>query len=177
MAHTNVASVNRYRTGACETVVMPDNASYPINVGDILYQVSGTVYPASALANQGSQALNQAYLAAHFAGIALSKDGLQTGETSARLTTAKGHVLVGVSGDFEFPCAATAFKTGDYVGGLNITTGSANTLEDQKVAKVTLDSAAIGIAKVAVNDIGATITSVIVSIKSPLMDEGVTSGE
>lgn len=174
MAHTAVASQMRYRSGVVQFVVLKTNPSYPIQEGDLIYSDGTYALPASALADQGTLVANQLAFAAAFVGVACSKDGLQTGETSFKLTTSKGYVLVATTGDFAFPCAATSWATGDKVGAVEISTNDG--LEDQKVAKVTLSQYAIGIAKVPYNAIGTSQTEIVVAIRSALMDQEVNSG-
>ncbi len=175
MAHSSVPSTNRWRRGWVDTVVLPDHASYPIQEGDLLYASSGVVYPASAQADQGTEAANQVLFAANFVGVAMAKDGLQTNETSARITTRTGELLIGTTGDWEFPCAAYAWKTGQLVGVTEQSNGT--TLEDQKVVVVTTEDKAIGIAVVPPGAIGTTMTKVHVRLRSQLLREDVGSGQ
>jgi hypothetical protein len=179
-----MASQLRYRGGVVELVAFPtanDGAvAHSIEVGDLVYIASGVAYPAYHKTDAGNLGANQLAFASAFAGVAVSKVGLQSGETSFKLTTDKGYVLVATTGDFEFPCAATSFNPGDRVGAMEVAaglTGAAAQLDNQVVAKVATDSLAIGVAKVPYNALGTSMTSVIVSLKARAMLDGVDSGQ
>lgn len=93
-----MASVMRYRSGVVSYIALPTAAGYPIEVGDLVGYSGGKAYPASYFSTIA--AFHSA-----FAGVAVQKIGLQPGETSFKLTTDPGWILVAVSGDFEFDCA------------------------------------------------------------------------
>lgn len=165
-----MASVFRYRSGVVAYVALKTNASYPIEEGDLVYESGGEALPASALADAGSAAQNRVAFAAAFAGVAARKTGLQSGETSFKLTTDPGYTLVAVSGDWEYPCASTSFTVGDLVG----VYATADACLDQQVAQVTTVTEAIGIAKVPYNALGDAHTAILVSLRSLLVHESVS---
>ena len=167
-----MASTMRYRSGVMNLVALKTHASYPIEDGDLVYEVSGIAYPASAQADGGNEAANQLSFAETFAGVAMAKTGLQSGETSFRLTTDPGYTLVATTGDFEFPCPSTSFSPGDLIGADENADGDA--LLDQQVALVTLVNSAIGVAKVPYNALGDAQTSILVSLRSALTRESVS---
>lgn len=160
----------RYRGGVVQFVALKTNASYPIEEGDLVYNSSGEALPASALADQGDAAANREAFAASFAGVACKKTGLQSGETSFRLTTDPGYTLVATTGDFEFDCSSTSWSPGDMVG----VYASADACSDQQVAKVTSVAEAIGVAKVPYDALGDAQTTIIVSLRSALMRDSIS---
>lgn len=174
-----MGSIMRYRSGVVNYIALPtanDGAvANAIEVGDLVCCVGGVAYPAgntTIMTDGGNGATNRAAFAAAFAGVAVQKIGLQTGETSFKLTTDPGWVLVATSGDFEYPCAATSFAPGDMVGVYNNETSNS----DQQVAKVTSTAEAIGIAKVPYNALGSSMTSVVVELRPKFTYDQVGSG-
>ena len=115
------------------------NCSFPGSIAvtklDFMYESSGSVYPASSQADQGSLVLNQRLFARNFVGLA--------GDTRKATDTA-------VVTDFpvelacirDVTCTSTTFERGDLVGIAENAGGTA--CENQKVAKVTDESLAIG---------------------------------
>jgi hypothetical protein len=81
---------------------------------------------------------------------------------------------VAISGDFEYPCAATSWNPGDLVGGYCADTNTAPA--SQQVAQVTAWDEAIGVAKVPYNALGTSMTSIIVSIRPNYLKDAVVSG-
>lgn len=171
-----MSSTMRYRGGVVQYQAFPTAndgaAAHAIEVGDLVYVTGGVAYPASHLADGGSAAQNRAAFAALFAGVAVQKVGLQSGEKSFRLTTDPGWVLVAITGDFEFDCAATSWAPGDLVGVYNDATYNS----DQQVAKVTAADETIGVAKVPYNALGTSQTVIVVSIRSKVMSLQYVSG-
>jgi len=165
-----MASIMRYRTGVVAYVALKTNTTYPIEEGDLVYEASGYAYPANHQSDVGDAAANRAEFAGKFAGVAAHKTGLQSGETSFKLTTDPGYTLVAVSGDWAYECAATSWVTGDLVGVYNDATINSN----QKVAKVTSVAEAIGVANVPYNALGTSQTEIIVSIRSKLVHNSVS---
>src|SRR5512144_1432259 len=112
-----MASIMRYRGGVVRYyALLPYHntsgaAADAIEVGDLVYVSGGNAYPASKQSDAGTAAQNRSTFAAAFAGVALQKVGLQTGETSFKLTTDPGYLMVAVSGDFEFDCASTSWAS------------------------------------------------------------------
>jgi len=169
-----MSSQTRYRSGVVAYVALLTVASNaaPIEEGDLVYESGGYAYPASSQADAGTESANQTAFAGNFAGVAARKTGLQTSETSFKLTTDPGYTLVAVSGDWEYPCASTSWSTGDLVGADEASSGTA--LEDQKVAKVTTVDKAIGIAVVPYNALGDAQTTIIVRLRSALVHQSVS---
>lgn len=165
-----MASKVRYRHGVVKYRSLKTNASYPIEIGDLCYAVAGVLYPASALADAGAAADNRAAFAAAFAGVAVRKTGLQTGETSFKLTTDPGYTLVATSGTFEFPCASTSWQPGDLVG----VYATADACSNQQVCKVTNVAEAIGTAVVPHEALGTAQTTILVDIRSALIHESIS---
>jgi len=170
-----MASVMRYRRGNCNPVALPTDSTKPIEVGDLCVIQSSKVVPASAMADAGDAAANRVASKAVFAGVALHKSGLQSGETTARLTGSidPGYNLIATAGQFEFDCAATAWVDGDLVGIYSDATTNSN----QKVAKVTTYTEAIGVAVVPFNAIGAATSTVIVELRSVERHNTLLSGQ
>lgn len=143
------------------------HASYPIEEGDLLFMhpADGTVRPASGMANQGSASLNQDAFQQYFVGVASQKIGLQSGESSFKLTTDPGYVKVAIAGEYEYDCASTTWKSGDLVG----VYADSNGCYDQQVATAASESLAIGVAKPTLNQLGVAQTSIIVDIRSVVL--------
>ena len=172
-----MASTARYVSGDCKPIAAKCDPNYPIEVGDLLFvePTNNLARPASALVNQGSEALNQGALHDTFLGVALQKNGAQSGE-SLPLNSTVNHVPantieVATAGRFLFSCAATAWQTGGLVGGANNAGGTA--LQNQTVkGPVANTSLAIGRAVPAADEIGVSLTQVIVQIESTIMGGG-----
>jgi len=172
-----MASKMRYRGGDIEPICLPTandgTVTKSIEVGDLVYVTGGVVYPASYLADAGNAAVNRAAFAALFAGVAVQKIGLQSGETTFKLTNDPGWILVATTGDFEFDCAATSFAPGDMIGVYNDATNNS----DQQVAKVTSYDEAIAVAVVPYSVLGDSHTKIIARLRSNLMRNDITSGQ
>lgn len=172
-----MASVMRYRSGVVSYLALPTAndgaAAHAIEVGDLVYVAGGIAYPASHYADGGTAAQNRANFAQAFVGVAVQKIGLQTGETTAKLTTDSGWVLVAISGDFEYDCASTSWAPGDLVGVYNDATNNS----DQTVAKVTALNEAIGTARVPYAALGTAQTTIIVSLRPKFVFQQVDSGQ
>lgn len=171
-----MSSTMRYRGGSINPVPFPTAndgvVTKSIEVGDLVYVSGGVAYPASYLSDQGTLAANQIAFALLFAGVAVAKTGLQSGETTFKITNDLGYVLVATAGEFEFDCDATSWAPGELVGAVENDDGDG--LLDQEVAKVTAVTKAIGVAKVPMSVLGDSLTSIIVSIRSVVMREGVS---
>lgn len=174
-----MASVMRYRSGVVKKVSFPNHASYPIEVGDLCWLHSdGKVYPASActtvLGDAGTAAQNRAQFATRFVGVAAKKTGLQTGETSFKLTTDPGYTVIDTSGVFEFDLqSATTVKPEDLIGVYNDATDSV----DQQVAVVTARNETIGLAVVPYDSLGDSQTTILVDIRPMAAYNQVSSGQ
>jgi hypothetical protein len=172
-----MASTARHVSGDCKPIAALCDSAYPIEVGDLLFQdpVSKKAKPASAMANQGSEDLNQDTFQQFFLGVALQKNGAQSGETLPLNSTVNhspaNTIEVATAGIFCFDCVATAWNTGDLVGAKN--NAGATALENQKVKTAASASLAIGNAVPAANEINVSLTQVLVAIRSTIMDGGV----
>jgi hypothetical protein len=171
-----MASKLRYVSGVVQYLVLPTAndaaAAHAIEEGDLVYVTGGVAYPASHLADGGSAAVNRAAFAAAFCGVAVQKVGLQSGETSFKLTTDPGYILVAVTGCWRFVSAATSWAPGDMVGVYNDATDNS----DQQVAKVTAYNEAIGVAVVPYAALGSSQTEIVVMLRSPFIYDAVQSG-
>lgn len=105
-----------------------------IEIGDLVYLDSDDVKPASAQADQGGAAANQALFAANFAGVAMQ----------ARDAGDATPIRVLADGVFEFDCASATWEVGDLVAAAENSGGDA--LEDQQVIAVSRPELAIGYA-------------------------------
>lgn len=117
-----------------KTIVATYPASTAVEIGDLLYNNSGTLAKASAQADQGSEGANQALFASLFMGIANEK------RLSTQTSTASGVVVT--DGVFDSTCPSTTWAVGDLVGASEAAGGTS--LENQQVEKVTLATYAIG---------------------------------
>lgn len=127
-----MANNMRWRYGDTNPVMASVASATVIEAGDLVYQELGNVLPASSLADQGSQSLNQSTFQSAFLGVAMqaSPDG------------ATQPIRVATTGVFEFPCDAAAFDIGDLIGPVEDSTGAA--LEDQKVGSAGAPTASLG---------------------------------
>lgn len=109
-------------------------ASTAVAVGDLIYNNAGVAAKASAQADQGTEALNQALFASLFAGVAQDQ----------RLSTetATGTRTVREDGVYDCTCPSTTWSEGDWVGASEASGGTS--LENQQVEKVTDPALAIG---------------------------------
>ena len=113
-----MSSNARYVSGDCKPIAVKCDPNYPIEVGDLLFlePSNNLARPASAMINQGSLVLNQGALHDVFLGVALQKNGLQTGEV-VPLNSTLNHspantIEAATAGRFLYPCAATAWNPG-----------------------------------------------------------------
>ena len=150
----------RWRYGDTNPVVAAVDSTTVIEIGDLAYQATDDVRPASAQADQGSEMENQEVFVNNFLGVAMQRS--RNGDTSP--------VRVATTGVFEFDCPSNTFELGDLVGP-DETGGT--TLMDQQVDKVAASRYAIG--RVARREPSAT-TSVLVDIRSTVMTGGVEGG-
>jgi hypothetical protein len=176
-----MSSVLRYRRGDCKPVTVLRDTTYAIEKGDLIFldkQASTfKARPASSMVDQGSLVKNQEAFRDFFLGVAMEKIGAQTSETFplgspvGSLPTAT--LLVATAGEFEFDCASTTWNLGDLVGPCETSAGTA--LEDQKVAQVAIGSEkyAIGKAVPEADALGNAKTTVVVRIKSTIIEDGI----
>lgn len=110
------------------------DAGVVIEIGDLLYYDGTYAQPASAQADGGSQAANQASAAPLYLGVANSaRSGSET---------ADGEVAVVTDRLFYFPCSSAAFEVSDLVTFVESSGGVA--LEDQVVVKTSDETLSIG---------------------------------
>ncbi|MEI8374817.1 MAG: hypothetical protein WCJ35_18490 [Planctomycetota bacterium] len=172
-----MSSTFRHRNGETNPVAVLCDSATPIEIGDLLYldPVSSKAKPASAMADQATATLNQDAFQQFFLGVALQKNGLQSGETvplNSTLTHVPANVIeVATTGDFEFDCASATWILGALVGACEKASGTA--LENQKVVTAASASLVIGKAVPEPNAIGNARTSVIVRIRSTILDGGI----
>jgi hypothetical protein len=169
-----MASKLRYRRGDIKPIIAVWDSTYPIEKGDLLFRdpITKKARPFSSMVDQGSLALNQDTAQELFLGVAHEKVGLQTGETSFNLNTNDGYVVVATAGEFEFDCASYAWGLGDLVAPCEKASGTA--LENQKVVAVAAGSESKAIGKAVPNRayLGVANTTIVVAIKSTIMDSG-----
>jgi hypothetical protein len=141
-----MASFARYRSGPTNPKPVLCDPNYPVEVGDLLFRepTNNLARPASALVNQGSETLNQQAFHDQFLGVALQKNGVQSGEVvplNSTVNHSPANVIeVATQGVFEFPLpAAATFNGGEFIGPANNSGGTA--LQNQVVK-----TAAAGIA-------------------------------
>jgi hypothetical protein len=148
----------RWRYGDTNPVVAAVDAATVIEIGDLLFQEVDDARPASALADQGTEAGNQEALADKFLGVAMQRS--RSGDTDP--------IRVATTGVFEFDCPSTTFELGDLIGPHENAAG--NALLNQQLTKVAAAKCAIArIAKRA----GTPVTTVLVDIRSTVMTGGV----
>ncbi len=149
----------RWRYGDTNPVVAAVAAATVIEIGDLLWQDTDNAKPASALADAGNKAANQAAFTAKFLGVAMQRS--RAGESAP--------IRVATTGAFDFDCTSANFELGDLIG-VEGNSGGLGLL-NQNVAKVTAGSSAVGrIARRA-----AAATSVLVDVRSTAMTGGVVS--
>jgi hypothetical protein len=144
--------------GDTNQVIATVDSTQTIEIGDLLYQDVDTARPAAYLANQTSEAANQAAFAGSFLGVAMQRS--RVGDSDP--------IRVATTGVFEFECAGDTFRLGDLVGPDQNATQ--NGLLNQQVVKVALPKQAIG--RVARGEPVST-TRVLVDVRSTVMTGGV----
>ncbi|MEN1679475.1 MAG: capsid cement protein [Planctomycetota bacterium] len=155
-----MANNMRWRYGDTNPVMVPVESATVIEAGDLLYHELSAAHPASKLADQGSQSLNQSTFQSSFLGVAMQASPADSTQS----------IRVATTGVFEFPCDAAQFDIGDLIGAIEDSSGTA--LEDQKVVATGSASASIGrCAKQA----GAGSVRVLVDIASTIMRGGVVT--
>ncbi len=148
----------RWRYGDTNPVVAAIDSSTVIEIGDLVWQATDDVRPASDLTDYGSEWANQAQFAAMFLGVAMQRS--RDGDTTP--------IRVATTGVFEFDCPSGAFELGNLIGGDENGTGDG--LLDQQVSLVTDSQFAIG--RIARREPNA-VTSALVDIRSTIMTGGV----
>lgn len=152
-----MANTMRWRYGDTSPVMLPVDSTTVIEIGDLVYLDTDDAKPASAQADQSSEAANQELFHDSFAGVAMQASA--SGDT--------GPVRVATAGVFEFDCVSAAFEVGDSIGVDENAGGTA--LEEQTVAGVATVNLAIGRCAKRVNPAS---TRVLVDIVSTALKGG-----
>ncbi|MEM9187447.1 MAG: hypothetical protein AAGB00_13225 [Planctomycetota bacterium] len=152
-----MANTMRWRYGSTNPVMLPVDAATVIEIGDLLYLDTDDAKPASALADQGTESLNQQAFQDRFVGVAMQCSA--AGETAP--------IRAATSGVFEFDCDASTHEVGALLGTAEDPGGAA--LEDQKLAAVAGVNAAVGRCAKRVNPSGARV---LVDVVSTVMKGG-----
>ncbi len=148
----------RWRYGDTNPVMAAVDASTVIEIGDLVYQSTDDVRPASIQPGMGSDASDQIAFAGRFLGVAMQRSG--EGETAP--------IRVATTGVFEFDCVPSTFELGDFIAPAS--SGMFLPLIDQQVAKVASYVQAIG--RAARREPTET-TRVLVDVRSTVMTGGV----
>ena len=122
----------RWRYGDTTPVVLAVDSGTVIEIGDLVYLDTDDAKPASAQADQSTEAANQILFASKFAGVAMQRS--PSGDTTP--------IRVATTGVFEFSIAATTFEVGNLIGSKEQANGTQ--LENQVVAKVATTNKSIG---------------------------------
>lgn len=152
-----MANVMRWRYGDTSPVMLAVDADTVIEIGDLLWLDTDDAKPASAQADQGTEALNQELFKDTFAGVAMQ----------ASPAGQAGMVRVATSGVFEFDCDAATFEVGDLLAPSENATDDA--LVNQKVKQVASVSSGFGRCAARANP---ARTRVLVDIVSAVMKGG-----
>ena len=148
----------RWRYGDTNPVIAAVDSATAIEIGDLVYLDADDAKPASAQADQGTEAANQVLFADNFLGVAMQRS--RAGDTDP--------IRVATTGVFELACPASTFELGDLVGSDQASSGTA--LANQQIAAVA--DAQHAIARVARRAPVAT-TNVLVDIRSTIMTGGI----
>ena len=152
-----MANTMRWRYGDTNPVMMPVTESTVVQIGDLIYQVSGLARPASQLADLGTEVANQEAFHDAFVGVAMQ----------ASPTGVADPVRVATSGVFEFDCLSATAEVGDLWGVDEDGSGAA--LLSQTVAKVATPNLAIGRGARRINP---AVNRALVEIESTVMRGG-----
>jgi len=148
----------RWRYGDTNPVIAAVDAATVIEIGDLVYEVTDYVRPASSQEDQNTKEANQELFAGKFLGVAMQRS--RSGETAP--------IRVATTGVFEFDCPSGTFELGDLIGADENTAGTA--LLNQQVTKVAQSKYAVS--RVAKRQATAS-TSVLVDVRSTVMTGGV----
>ena len=148
----------RWRYGDTNPVIAAVDAATVIEIGDLVYQETDDVRPASSQADQNTKEANQELFTSKFLGVAMQRS--RTGETAP--------IRVATTGVFELDCPSGTFELGKLMG-LNENAAGTALLNQQAIA-VTQANRAIG--RVAKRESAAAI-SVLVDVRSTVMTGGV----
>jgi Uncharacterized conserved protein (DUF2190) len=152
-----MANVMRWRYGDTNPVLASVASTTIIEIGDLVYQVSGMAQPGTVLADLGTKAANQEAFHDAFLGVAMqaSPDG----------STAP--IRVATTGVFEFTTTSATFELGDLVGIEENAAG--DELLSQTVVKVATANLAVGRC---VKRFSSASTKVLVDVESTLVHGG-----
>jgi len=148
----------RWRYGDTNPVIAAVDSATVIEIGDLVFQDTDDAKPASAQADQGTEAANQERFADYFLGVAMQRS--RAGDTDP--------IRVATTGVFELDCPSGTFELGEFVGADENAQGTA--LLSQQVAKVAAAKQAIG--RVARREAAST-TALLVDVRSTVMTGGV----
>jgi hypothetical protein len=127
-----MANAMRWRYGDTNPVMVPVMDATIVEIGDLIYLVSGVGKPASELVDLGTKAANQEAFHDSFVGVAMQAS--PAGSTEP--------IRVATSGVFEFDCVSTTAEIGDLFGVDEDGTGTE--LLSQTVVKVATPNLAVG---------------------------------
>jgi hypothetical protein len=148
----------RWRYGDTNPVIAAVDSATVIEIGDLVYQETDDIRPASSQADQATKEANQELFADKFLGVAMQRS--RSGDTAP--------IRVATTGVFEFDCASGTFELGNLIGADENAAGTA--LLNQQVITATLGKYAIG--RVAKRQSTAS-TNVLVDVRSTVMTGGV----
>jgi hypothetical protein len=152
-----MANTMRWRYGDTSPVMLPVDSTTVIEIGDLVYLNTDDARPASAQADQGTEAANQELFHSNFAGVAMQAS--PDGDTAP--------IRVATAGVFEFDCASATFEVGALIGADE--NGAGTALLNQTVVGVATADLAIGRCAKRVNPAG---TRTLVDIVSTVMKGG-----
>ena len=152
-----MANTMRWRYGDTCPVMLPVDSATVIEIGDLVYLDTDDAKPASAQADQGTEAANQEFFHDRYAGVAMQAS--RNGDTQP--------IRVATAGVFEFDCLSTSFEVGKLIGDDENAGGTA--LEDQVAAPVATANLAIGRCAKRVNP---AATKVLVDVVSTMLRGG-----
>jgi hypothetical protein len=127
-----MADVLRWRYGDTNPVMAPVDSATVIEIGDLVYLETDDVRPASAQADQLTEAANQELFHDKFLGVAMQRS--PAGDVRP--------IRVATTGVFEFACLSATFEIGALAGSDEAASGTA--LENQVVATVATPNLAVG---------------------------------
>ncbi|MGC3972385.1 MAG: hypothetical protein QM775_35095 [Pirellulales bacterium] len=127
-----MSDVMRWRYGETNPIVLPVDAATVIEIGDLVYLDVDDAKPASAHADQSSEAANQSAFHNKFAGVAMQRSRAGDAEP----------IRIATTGVFEFAAPSNTREVGQLFGVDEAASGTA--LEDQKVDNVSSAHLAIG---------------------------------
>ena len=152
-----MSNTMRWRYGDTEPVMLPVDSATVIEIGDLVFLDGDYAKPASAQADQGTEAANQEFFHDKFAGVAMQAS--PSGSTQP--------IRVATAGVFEFDCLSATFEVGALVGADE--NGAGNALLNQTVAGVATANLAVGRCAKRLNPAG---TRMLVDVVSTVLKGG-----